>query len=200
MPQHPENGNPKLSDHPAYTCHKGRVLFVDYQAISSEVAQHLLEIGQIPHELRIVRLHRLVREGKIKIDEHLVSGLIGLINSISYNAMMMSEQVFNESGLFHPDKPVSVNMPTIQGALQGITLASNVCQKKTCATCAYRLGTIANQSELTTSDAMYCVENGITFKCHEELCPEEKFYGTDRTLKTCAGHAQMEGFPHDDND
>jgi hypothetical protein len=98
--------------------------------------------------------------------------------------MANTEMVIN--GELHPDSNARLNMPTLSGALQGVKLARNVDHDVLCAGCAYRLGTIANQSPVTTCDAASSMPDQLNmrFNCHEALDDNGDTY------KACAGYAQ----------
>jgi hypothetical protein len=109
---------------------------------------------------------------------------IGMANSVAENCAAMSDQVLIEECGVHPDKFTSVNMPTILGALQGVVLASGCEPAGACHGCAYRLGSIANQSPIATSDAAYMAFNSKGFMCHA--------YTDDagEPTRICVGHAR----------
>lgn len=54
----------------------------------------------------------------------------------------------------------------------------------TCPGCAYRLGTPANTSPVTTSDAIYCRQELSRFYCHADLDDQ------GNPVRTCVGHAK----------
>lgn len=71
------------------------------------------------------------------------------------------------------------------GALSGISIAEGVDQAKTCGGCAFRVGTCANQSAITTGDADLCTHPGEgDFMCHEHLDAE------GNPTRKCAGFTQ----------
>jgi hypothetical protein len=78
-----------------------------------------------------------------------------------------------------------INLPTIEGALNGLTVAIAPVPKM-CAGCAFRCGTMANQSAVTSEDAQLAVEDRRRFMCHEET--DEEF----NPLHVCAGWVEMQ--------
>ncbi|MFY0638677.1 hypothetical protein [Maricaulis maris] len=85
----------------------------------------------------------------------------------------------------HPHRADQINLPTLRGALRGLTLSNDCSSPARCDGCAFRTGTLANQSEITTLDADHCSDlGGETFYCHEELDEDGK------PVKACAGYAE----------
>ena len=81
-----------------------------------------------------------------------------------------------------------INLPSLKGALLGLDLAANVDAKKTCATCAYRIGTSANQTVSTLLLAIDSEKNYPShFDCHENADPLSV---GDQKLRLCGGFAQ----------
>jgi hypothetical protein len=110
--------------------------------------------------------------------------LIGMANSVAENCAEMSDQVLIEECGVHPDKFTSVNLPTIIGACQGVQIASKCNPKGACHGCAYRLGSIANQSPITTCDAEFMAHDRKGFMCHAHLDEQRE------PTKFCVGHAK----------
>lgn len=94
---------------------------------------------------------------------------IDLANSVVENCAEMSDQFLIEECGAHLDKFTSVNMPTILSALQGVVPANSCDPAGACHGCAYRLGSIANQSPIATSDAAYMAFNSKCFMCHAHV-------------------------------
>ncbi len=65
-----------------------------------------------------------------------------------------------------------LNLPSEEGRLMGAELArlTGPCPNA-CESCAYRLGTIPNQSATTVTDALECTLNGDVFACHVDGKP-----------------------------
>ena len=148
------------------------------------VALELAEIVQNDLVGRIELLTKFLnrREGKSLIE--IFAQFIGLANSVVENCAAMSDQVLIEECRVHPDKFTSVNMPTILGAFQGVVLASGCEPAGACHGCAYRLGSIANQSPIATSDAAYMAFNSKGFMCHAHTDD------AGEPTRVCVGHAR----------
>jgi hypothetical protein len=139
----------------------------------------------LPHEYRTKLLRRYVREHGQAALINLFSQFIGLANSVVANSREFIELAGIIEGTLHPHNADKINLPTIFGGLVGVGLANSIDQTKTCSGCAYRLGTCANQSPITTIDANWCEdESDLDFLCHERLNAKAEPY------KLCAGHAQ----------
>lgn len=122
--------------------------------------------------------------------DHLVAlfaEFIGLANSVCANAAEMVSLQRIIDGYEHPERESDrINLPTPFGALQGVMLAAKVDAPDACGGCAFRLGTIANQSPITTADADYCSHpDEAPFMCHEHLDDNG-----DPT-RGCAGFAKL---------
>ncbi|MNJ54567.1 hypothetical protein D3C77_500150 [compost metagenome] len=118
---------------------------------------------------------------------HLVSlftQFIGMANSVVENCAAMTDLVLITEMDMHPDRFNSINLPTIAGACQGVALAAQADPAGACEGCAYRLGTMANQSPMATSDASYMAIEPRGFMCHAEV--DE----CGRPLNVCVGHAK----------
>ena len=124
----------------------------------------------------------LERNGPARLVE-LLAQFIGMANSVGENCAAMSDQVLIEECGVHPDRFDSVNLPTIIGACQGVLIASKCDPAGACHGCAYRLGSIANQSPIATCDAEFMAHDRKGFMCHAYL-------DEDRPTKVCVGHAK----------
>lgn len=141
----------------------------DY-AISAEDAGELLGAVLLPADIRREVLRRYCRARGRAALTNLFAEFIGLANSVIANNREMVETVLTTEADWHPHTSEKVNLPTLFGALQGICLATSVDPADLCGGCAFRLGTPANQSPSTTSDADWCSHPGETnFMCHEDL-------------------------------
>ncbi|MFP5500728.1 MAG: hypothetical protein ACLGJE_31705 [Gammaproteobacteria bacterium] len=125
----------------------------------------------------------LQRNGSQRLVEF-TAQLIGMANSVAENCGEMSDQVLIEECGVHPDKFTSVNLPTIIGACQGVMIASKCDPAGACHGCAYRLGSIANQSPITTCDAEFMAHDRKGFMCHAYLDEQGE------PTKACVGHAK----------
>lgn len=157
---------------------------MDYD-INPKVAQLLLGLVALPARKRIVKLQMLSLWMSGGEFVNLFAQFIGMANSVVANSAEMADILLMTAGVTHPDRPSSrANLPTIVGALRGIVMAQGVDASKVCEGCAFRLGTPANQSPITTTDADMCVGDGELFLCHMEH--DEK----GNPFKACAGYAQ----------
>lgn len=116
---------------------------------------------------------------------NLFAQFIGLANSVIENANESLWLLGITKGGLSEREAEQINTPTLFGALQGVELAARVDQSKTCQGCAFRLGTLANQSPSTTSDVHWCLGDDDRFMCHEHLDAG----GTPNTL--CVGYQQV---------
>lgn len=125
----------------------------------------------------------LQRNGADSLVE-LFAQFIGMANSVAENCAEMSDTVLIVECGIHPEKFDSVNLPTIIGACQGVMLAGRCDPSGACYGCAYRLGSIANQSPMATSDAEHMAHDQKGLMCHADL--DE----AGEPTKVCVGHAK----------
>jgi hypothetical protein len=153
-------------------------------SMARDDATDLASIAQFDLAMRREALTSyLQRNGSLRLVEFMAQ-LIGMANSVAANCSEMSDQVLITECGVHPDKFTSVNLPTIIGACQGVMIASKCDPKGACHGCAYRLGSIANQSPITTSDAEFMAHDRKGFMCHAYLG------GDGEPTKVCVGHAK----------
>lgn len=114
----------------------------------------------------------------------LFTQFVGMANSVVENCRQMTDLVLITECGVHPDRFDSLNLPTIIGACQGIELAAGCDPAGACDGCAYRLGSIANQSPMATSDAAFMAFNQKGFMCHAETDDR------DNPVRVCVGHAK----------
>ncbi len=153
-------------------------------SMSPDDARLIAGIGQ--HDLdarRTMVMDVMTRHGPERLVE-LLAQFIGMANSVAANCAEMSDTVLITECGVHPDKFDSVNLPTIFGACQGVQIANKCDPASACHGCAYRLGSIANQSPITTSDAEFMAHDRKGFMCHAEL--DER----GEPLRVCVGHAK----------
>lgn len=115
---------------------------------------------------------------------NLFAGFIECANSVITNCKSTAELLLITEGGLHPHAAEEINMPSLLGALNGVVLANMVDPAGTCSGCAYRLGTAANQSLITTQDAAYVRDEHNVFFCHENVAQ-----GSLPT-QICIGHAK----------
>lgn len=146
----------------------------DYN-ISPRDANELKGISCLPVEFR-VKLLQYYRDvnGEAALLS-LFAEFIGLANSVVDNNREMVELFLITEADIHPETARKINLPTIFGALQGVEIAVNPKTRGMCSGCAYRSGTPANQSPITTIDAKDCAFGEIVFQfnCHMRPDPEE---------------------------
>lgn len=141
---------------------------VDY-AFDEDEARELMGAVTLPHDYRAMLLTKYAADrGTIALAE-LFSQFIGLANSVVANNREMAEMVLIAEGGMQPHEAEKINLPTLFGALNGVLLAQDVDQAKTCGGCAFRIGSCANQSACTTADVEWCLSGEDQFMCHENL-------------------------------
>ena len=155
----------------------------EYSMTPSDAAD-LAGIAQLHLSMRREALTcYLQRYGSQRLVEF-TAQLIGMANSVAENCADMSDQVLIQECGVHPDKFTSVNLPTLIGACQGVMIANKCDPAGACHGCAYRLGSIANQSPITTCDAEFMAHDRKGFMCHSHLDAEGE------PTKVCVGHAK----------
>jgi hypothetical protein len=149
----------------------------DY-ALTSAEAEMLKGAVLLPAEFREKVLERILQDRGPGTLLRLFVQAIGLANSVVANNRAMVE----EGCLLPPDSVEKLNLPTLFGALNGVALAASAegC-KGMCPTCAYRLGSPANQCEPTVCDADWQAGSGEPFLCHHHDGPGP--------TTPCRGHA-----------
>lgn len=153
-------------------------------SISPGAAEVLMGANGLPPDLRREALGKLLGDREAVLD--LFSEFMGLANSVVENNREMIEIILICEGGMSDREAEKANLPTIFGALNGIQLAEGVDTSRACHGCAFRLGSCANQSPVTTTDADHAGNPGeFNFMCHEDL--DERGEPT----KGCAGFAQV---------
>ncbi|KRU60506.1 hypothetical protein AN450_23745 [Pseudomonas aeruginosa] len=137
----------------------------------------------LPADLRRQVLEKMAAQRDPATMLDLFAQVLGMANAVAENCRAMVELILIERGE-HPHTAEQANLPTMFGALQGVVLAATVNPRGTCAGCAYRLGTPANTSPVTTSDAIYCRQELSRFYCHADLDDQ------GNPVRTCVGHAK----------
>lgn len=99
---------------------------------------------------------------------NLLRNTLLLANSIAENCKEWLEMAAIIHGDMHPYQAEKLNIPTLNGALSAAVAIPRVdpCDKM-CVTCAFRVGSPANQTEATASDIFDCLEDGTLFMCHD---------------------------------
>ena len=156
----------------------------DYAIMTPADARALLPVACVPHDLRLELLRQMAEDRGPDAMLELLSQFIGMANAIVDNCRSMVEIVLVTEGDLHPHTAEKVNLPTVLGALQGIELAELGACAKMCHGCAFRRGSEANQSAVTTADAEWCLEPGNpVFLCHVDMT-------ADRPDRVCAGYGR----------
>lgn len=135
-------------------------------SMSRDDATDLAGIAQFDLAMRREALTSYLQQNGSQRLVELLAQFIGMANSVAENCKEMSDQVLIEECGVHPDKFESVNLPTIIGACQGVMIANKCDPVGACHGCAYRLGSIANQSPITTCDAEFMAHDQKGFMCH----------------------------------
>ncbi len=146
---------------------------IDYE-ISNKDASELLGAVLLPHEFRLLVLTKYAEEHGTAALANLFSQFIGLANSVIANSHDAVELFLICEADFHPYEAEKVNFPTLFGALNGVKLANGVDQTNCCHGCAFRHGSLANQSPSTTVDADWCLSDDLQFWCHENMDKNDK--------------------------
>lgn len=122
-----------------------------------------------PEEFRKMALAKYAKENGQEALINLFAQFIGAAESVVHNCHETIDLHLICEGLARPDRREDrLNLPTMFGAMLGAKLASD--PKGACATCAFRIGTRANQCETTVCDAEWCASPGERpFFCHEGI-------------------------------
>lgn len=155
----------------------------DYELTSVE-AGFLLKVVQAPAQEREGLLARYANSAGLNDAIRLFSQVIGCANAVIENCRVGAIGLLITEGGLHPHTAEDINLPTLAGAMSGAMLAAEVDPRGTCSGCVYRHGTHANQSPVTTEDAVYSACGSQKFMCHENL--DQRGSPT----QVCIGHAK----------
>lgn len=161
-------------------------------SLTPEQATEVAALAESAVDERIARLTRYAGEHGAAAVIELLAQVIGMANSVAENARQMTDLVLISELGMHPDRFDSINLPTLVGACQGVLLAAQCDPEGACAGCAYRLGTMANQSPIATTDAAYMSFDQRGFMCHAETDEHGE------PTKVCVGHAKATPKPGTD--
>lgn len=156
---------------------------LDYELTSVE-AEFLLKVVQAPTQEREGLLSRYANSAGLEDAIRLLSQVIGCANAVIDNCRAGAIGLLITEGGLHPHTAEDINLPTLAGAMSGAMLAAGVDPRGTCSGCVYRHGTHANQSPVTTEDAVYSACGSQKFMCHENL----DHHGNP--TQVCIGHAK----------
>ncbi len=145
-------------------------LAADY-ALTIEEAEFLLMVVAVKQPERAALLARRCRDRGVDDTIALFAQVVGMANSVVENNREMIELLLITEGGEDPHTAEQANLPTMRGALQGVAIAAGVDANKVCHGCAYRLGSAANQSPITSDDARWVLEESHRheFLCHEDV-------------------------------
>ena len=150
-------------------------------SIAPDDAFDLMGLLMLPAEQRAVLLRRRAEMFGADWVVQAFAQFMGLAASLESNTRDVVD-LFRICELKeHPYSP-EINIPTLTGALQGCRIAVEPTPAM-CSSCAFRLGTPANQSPITTIDASDAAQDSFQFFCHDDM--DES--GEPRRL--CAGYA-----------
>jgi len=99
--------------------------------------------------------------------ETLLRETLKLAQSLSDNCKEWLTLTAICEGDVHPHLAETFNTPTLKGALKAAILIPAVECDRMCHTCAFRVGSIANQSDIVAVDVDACLEDGDIFRCHD---------------------------------
>lgn len=155
----------------------------DYSFTDDDVVW-LAGIVQWPAEMRRETLGKIAEKRGVDSLVEMFAQFIGMANSVVENMRDSLETFGIIYGDISPYQAEKINLPTILGALMGVRLAKFGCDN-VCHGCAFRLGSLANQSPSTTEDADWCGHEGERpFMCHEDLRDGEP-------TKVCQGWVRL---------
>ncbi len=128
----------------------------------------LAGIYVLPHEDRLDFMRGFFM-GKPEIDIlTMFSNYIDMAETVIENTREIYEDVAIAHWVVDP-AAVKVNTPSILGAIKGLEMSAGLDAASFCHGCAFRKGSVANTSLITTDDAKWCADDGKTFMCHEDL-------------------------------
>jgi hypothetical protein len=143
-----------------------------------------LAISLLPHDMRIEALTKYAeRNGAAALIE-LFAGFMGLANQVVETTREFVELYLIAECDHYPYTAEKINLPTVFGALNGIGIALKP-SRGMCGGCAFRQGTPANMSPITTADAKWTINCDERFMCHEDLPAD----GDPKRL--CVGFARV---------
>jgi hypothetical protein len=154
--------------------------------ISQKDAEMLMGVivPTMPHDIRVTILKKLGPKSRAEMIE-LFAQFIGMCARIEENSREFL-QLFAITELnVHFREAEKLQFPSMFGALNGIQNAVEPTPGM-CSTCAYRLGSVANQCPITSQDADDAADGMFKFHCHHDL--DDKGEPT----RLCAGWAKLQ--------
>lgn len=134
-----------------------------------EIREMLMGAVGMPRDVmvEILEHHLGHRSAGHAID--VLTDFIIMARTVVENNRLMIEDFLVQEDVLHPHQASKINLPTLFGALNGLGLADGVDQDKLCSGCAYRIGSPANTSPVTTCDADWQQQNDDMFWCHKDM-------------------------------
>lgn len=159
---------------------------------STQISQSLIELIETPENNRLPKAGELLQS--LNKDD-LIKLVVNLVATGESYASACDEAVWLHligEGDYHPDSIHHLNLPSFKGALSGMALLPYaVDDSKLCSTCAYRKGTLGNNSETTIGDVEHVIYHEGVFRCHKEVDKHGSHACTDgKALKACQGWVQ----------
>lgn len=162
-------------------------------SITPTDAAMLQRVAIVEPQLRPLLLRDYAERHGVDALAGLFGEFIGLANRLATNAVEQAELILITEGGMHPHEVEKLNGPSVIGALEGVKLAARADTSSKCGGCAFRLGSMANMSAVTTLDARGCIPPGEQpFMCHENMD------ANDQPTRACAGWAQARKQEHHD--
>ncbi len=154
--------------------------------LTAKTADLMASLTVLPLSARQDVLRRYAEDHGPAALADLCAQAIGMANSVNKNCRDFLEVIGVVHAGMHPYSAEKLNAPTMLGAAMGAKLAQGIDPAKTCAGCAFRCGTAANQSPSTVADATDCTDTraGDAFMCHAHRD------ALDNPVRACAGWAQ----------
>ena len=154
-------------------------------ALTRDQASTLAGATGLPIEIRKEIFAHYAKTQGVDALVSLFVNFMGLANSVVAN----NRNALEIFGMVHldisPYAAEKLNLPTIFGACNGAIIAAGVDQEGLCDGCAFRVGTHANQSPVTTCDADYCSHPGEQpFMCHDHM-------ENEAPTRACVGFARL---------
>ena len=136
-------------------------------------------------ELQTEMVEKLVKGKSQEEVINLIVNLFRVCNSVIKNNVEGFETMAVTQFGQHPNSVLGkMNLPSLFGAFMGLPIAEGINQEKLCGECAFRKGSVPNQSEVTVIDASYCLDGDTEFQCHANAD------GKGRPGCVCLGYAQ----------
>ena len=134
-----------------------------------EIREMLMGAVGMPRDVMVEVLEYHLGQKSVGHAIDVLADFIIMARTVVENNREMIEDFLVQEGVLHPHESVKINLPTLFGALNGLALAEGIDENRVCKGCAYRVGTCANQSPVTTCDADWQQNNSDMFWCHENL-------------------------------